>query len=104
MRGSFDGRPYREPDDSSWEGRFGANLRQLRLRYFKRIDDFVVALSSYGLTIGKTAVSQWELGERIPRLVDVPVICQALGVTPNSLILPFRGHEWTQRKRKKRSR
>lgn len=85
------GRPYREPDSSTYEGRVGANLRQLRLRKYARLDDFVGALAEHGLEVGKTAVSQWELGERLLKFRDIPVVCEVLGVTPNDLIVPLQG-------------
>ena len=84
------GRHVREPDVSTYRGRFGANLRELRLRKFATQDDFVETLRQYDelATVTKTTVSGWELGERIPDLDLWPIIAEVLGRKPRALAPP----------------
>lgn len=80
------GRPPRDPDLKTYEGRIGFRIRTLRQQRYKRIPDFVDALRMNGVNVKSNCISQWELGDRMPRITELWAIANTLGVTLNTLV------------------
>ena len=80
------GRKPRDPDTSTYRGRFGANLRRLREKRFETQDNFVDALKKRGFASHKMTVSGWENGNRLPALDILPIIAETLQVSVRSLL------------------
>ena len=80
------GRALKAADTSTLKGRFGANLRELRLERFDTQDEFVTALHRRRVMVTKSAVSGWEMGTRAPDLDLWPRIAATLGVELSDLL------------------
>lgn len=75
-------------DESTYAGRFAANL--LRLRTKARLTGIQAAdaISSHGYAIKWRTYFAWEQGEREPPLDALPAIARALRVSIRSLFPP----------------
>ena len=82
------GRKPKEPNDDTYRGRFGANLRAARAKRFDSQQEFADRLAENGLTVTKQSVSSWETGFRLPTIDTLPIIAETLGVSIRSLIPP----------------
>lgn len=75
------GRKPCELDTSTYAGRFAARLRELRDRRGKTVDELALSLG-----VAVSTVYGWENGTRRPDISQLPVIAEALGVKPRSLL------------------
>lgn len=80
------GRKPKKADLSTYRKRFGARLRELRQRQYRRLDDWVDALQAAGVKARKSQVSGWENGQYAPNLEHWPAIAETLDVSIRSLL------------------
>lgn len=79
-------RPARDPDTSTYTGRFALRLRELREKRGKTVPEMVDAFRLQGLTVAAPTIYGWERGIRTPDFDSLPQIAAAYGVTVRSLI------------------
>lgn len=75
------GAPRVEPDASTWRGRFGIRLKELRERKKLTTPELAEALGA-----GVVTVYEWERGLKTPNVDRLPDIAAALGVKPSDLV------------------
>ena len=85
-RKSAAGRKPGKPNLDSFKGRFGARLRELRLKKFDTLQEFADALKPYGISPTAKTISGWETGYRAPDYELLPVIAEVLNVSVRTLI------------------
>src|SRR3954451_23451914 len=67
--------------------RFGANVRDLRLKRAWKQSDLAQRVTELGVPLALNLISRIEKGVRMPDLAEVVALALALGVTPNRLML-----------------
>ena len=80
------GRTPNAPDETTYRGRFAANLRRFRISRFATQSDFVDALSQLGVVTTVQTVSGWETGYRVPDLEYWSLIAEALEIPVQQLL------------------
>ena len=74
-------REPREPNPTTYAGRFAVRLRKLRQKAGLTQGELAKRLGSYQRTI-----SGWETGQGAPSYTKLPQIAEALGVKPRDLL------------------
>lgn len=70
----------KEPDQSTYGGRFAARLRTLREKAGLTIDQYVEKVAKCGYKVGKSTAYHWEQGHTDPPLDAMPAVAKALGL------------------------
>lgn len=83
---SIMGRRPKDPDLTTYRGRFAARLRELRQAKFATQGDFVEALNGAGLDLREVTVSAWERGHSAPDFGLLPTIAATLGISIRQLM------------------
>lgn len=78
----------KEPDQSTYSGRFAARLRMLREKAGLTGEQAVKAICDSGYRVGKTAYYNWESGKHEPPLNAFPAIASVMGTKPRTLLPP----------------
>ena len=78
----------KEPDQSTYGGRFAARLRTLREKAGLTIDQFIEKVAQSGYKVGKSTAYHWESGRTDPPLDAFPAIATALGLKTVRRLLP----------------
>lgn len=66
---------------------FGQRLRDAREKLNLTQDQLGAGLGTDGKDCGKQTVMGWEKGKHFPRVDQLLLICQRVGLTPNDLLL-----------------
>lgn len=81
------GRSPIEPDESSYEGRFAARLKSLRIAAGLDHERAAAAITRAKYTISKSSVYRWEQGGgTTPPIEAFPAIAEAYGVSVRALL------------------
>lgn len=75
--------PKREPDLTTYAGRFAARLRELR-----QAAGLTQAEAAERLGLPQHVISRWERGEHAPSLKQFPAIAKAYGEIPAEKFFP----------------
>ncbi len=70
-----------EPDMSSYAGRCGQRMRELRLRSKLSAHEVAKVLSKKGIRATYGAVYRWERGESDPPLNALPILAEIYGLS-----------------------
>lgn len=73
-------------DTDTWKGRVAARLLELREKKFSTPDDFAEALTDAGLSSVASRIRSWENANRVPSLLELPIIADVLGVSVRSVL------------------
>ena len=73
----------KEIDTSTYTGRFAARLKALREKAGMSVEEVAAQLE-----ISAVAIYHWEAANRQPKISDLPIIAEVLGVSKARLILP----------------
>lgn len=76
----------KEPDQSTYSGRFAARLRMLREKAGLSVQDVISGVNHGGFPLKQTAYYNWESGRNEPPLNAYPVVASVLKVKPRSLL------------------
>ena len=81
---------HTDPDESSYTGRFGARLRELRLSAGMSVEELAAAIAKNNTSRHKSpdarAIYQWEQGLRAPRFDLIPAIAKSVNVSTSKLL------------------
>jgi DNA-binding XRE family transcriptional regulator len=75
------GRKPGEPKLDTYTGRFGARLRELRVKRGKTTEELAAAIG-----VATSTLYGWENGSRSPEFAQLPQLAEALGVTVRHLM------------------
>ncbi len=78
----------RQPDHSTYSGRFAARLRELREKTGMTGQEMVEAVKREGYEVKQTTYYNWESGKSEPPLEAFPAIAKALGKKSPRILLP----------------
>lgn len=78
----------KEPDQSTYAGRFAARLRILREKSKLTVDEMVEAIKQNGYDLKNRTYYAWETGQNEPKLDAFPAIAAALGLKKIRDLLP----------------
>lgn len=76
----------KEPDTSTYSGRVGKKIRELREAKNLTLKDVVERLNALDVEIKLAAYSHWELGQRQIDWDAIPAIAECLGVSIRKLL------------------
>ena len=82
------GRPPKEPDVSTYAGRFAARLRTLRERKGWTVEELRDALSGAGLEVPESTLYKWERADLFPSVPELPGLAEAFGVKVRTVLPP----------------
>lgn len=80
------GRATKEPNITTYQGRFAARLRELREKRGKSVAEMVDAYRTQGLEVAASTIYGWENATRTPAIEQFPLIAAALGVSVRNLL------------------
>lgn len=78
----------KDPDPTSYSGRFAQRLRTLREKKKMTGQQLVQALNEAGSNVGQTTYYNWESGRSEPPLDVLPVLAKTLGLSGPRLLFP----------------
>ncbi|HBE71807.1 MAG TPA: hypothetical protein DDW52_26995 [Planctomycetaceae bacterium] len=78
----------KEPDQSSYSGRFAARLRMLREKTGLTGKEAVAELNRVGYGVKQTTYYNWESGRSEPPLDAYPELAKMLGLSSPRTLLP----------------
>ncbi|MFH0825213.1 MAG: helix-turn-helix transcriptional regulator [Pseudomonadota bacterium] len=78
----------KEPDISTYKGRFAARLRILRKRKGLSVPDFCDRLTQNGVEAQPPTAYGWEIGKTLPSISTLPAIAATLGCEVRHLLPP----------------
>lgn len=76
----------REPDLSTFSGRFADRLRELRSKTNLTLHQVADKLRENGIDTSYRSISRWEAGETDPPIKAFPALASAYNVTVRSLL------------------
>ncbi len=76
----------RQPDHSTYSGRFAARLRELREKTGMTGQEMARKLIDGGLEITERTYYKWETGYSQPSLDTFPILAKALSTSPRNLL------------------
>ena len=80
------GRPPKEPDLSTYAGRFAARLRSLREAAGLSVAEARGKLAEGGVDVSEYTVRSWERAETAPPVATLPILAAAYGVAPGDVL------------------
>ncbi len=78
----------RQPDHSTYSGRFAARLRELREKTNMTGQQMAEAIREAGYELGERSYYNWESGKSEPPLDVLPVLAKLFGLSSPRLMLP----------------
>lgn len=78
----------KEPDLSTYPGRFASRLKMLREKAGLSIDEMVTAMEAKGYPTASRTLYHWEAGRREPPLGALPVMASVLKQKSPRTLLP----------------
>lgn len=78
----------KQPDQSTYSGRFAARLRQLREKAGLSVPDVVASINGQGQKVAASTYYKWETGAADPPLNSLPSIARSLGKSNVHQIMP----------------
>ena len=81
-----------EPDETTYTGRFGVRLRELRIAAGMSVEELVIAIEKHNDSRHKSpnarAIYQWEQGTQAPRFDLLPAIAKAVKLKTARNLIP----------------
>ena len=78
----------KQPDQSSYSGRFAARLRSLREKNGLTVDELAAAVSEAGHAVSPRSIYNWEQGTTSPPVNAYPGLAKAFKLKSPRVILP----------------
>ncbi len=78
----------KDPDPTTYSGRFAQRLRSLREKRFATGQQFVDELVAHGFEVKLTTLYNWEAGRSEPPLNALPILASHLGLSGPRMLLP----------------
>ena len=78
----------KEPDLSSYRGRFAARLKSLRENAGLSVEEAAGLLIDAGVVRSQNTIYNWEAALGLPKIVDFPAIAEVYGVKSPRNLLP----------------
>ena len=82
------GRPPKEPDLSTYAGRFAARLRTLREAAGLSVAEARGKLAGKGVDVSESTLRRWERADAVPPVESYPVLAKVYGVAPGDVLPP----------------
>jgi transcriptional regulator with XRE-family HTH domain len=82
------GRRARPPDESTYQGRFAARLKILRVKSGMDHEQAAKAITRLGWPVTKNTIYKWEQGRAYPHYTALPFVAEAYGVDTVRNLLP----------------
>lgn len=79
-KGARVARPNKQPDTTTYSGRFAVRIRELRTAAGLSIDELAAKMVAAGYQISAPTLYHWENGNRDPHLDAVPALAKCLWV------------------------
>ncbi len=78
----------KEPDLSTYRGRFAERLKALRIKAGLSVEESADELMSRGVIKNQRTLYHWESGRGLPKIEDLPEISQLYGLKSTRNLLP----------------
>lgn len=78
----------KEPDQSTYSGRFAARLRMLREKAGLSVEKMVGSMAEHGYPLPASTYYNWENGRRQVNWDAVPALAKTLDMKPAKLVPP----------------